>query len=82
MPFRPGISDRLAPHIESLIEENKENLIKSSVVDRATRDKLLEINKQITELKGMDPGLVAAWGLGCGGSCLTTPIDVGELVRR
>lgn len=77
----PRLSPRLAHHFEALIEANKDNLIRSAVGEPETRDKLLEINKAITALKAKDPGLVAAWGLGCGGSCLTGPEDLEEVVR-
>lgn len=74
-----GISPKLTPHIRALIEANKEQLIKASTADPKVRDKLLEINKAITEIRGFDPSIVAAWGLGCGGSCLTSPEIEGEL---
>jgi|tagenome__1003787_1003787.scaffolds.fasta_scaffold19180665_1 hypothetical protein len=76
-----AISPQLVPHIQQLIAANKEHLIKSAVTDPNSRDKLLAINKAIVELNTHDPHIAAAWGLGCGGSCLTTP-DVGEQVIR
>ena len=68
-----GVSAELTPHVSRLIDANKEALIKSATTDPETRDKLLEINKAISDLKLRDPGIVAAWGLGCGGSCLVAP---------
>lgn len=82
MPRNSGISPFLVPAIESLIEANKESLIKAATADQASREKLLEINKAITDLKGRDPGLVAAWGLGCGGSCLAAPDELETVFRR
>jgi hypothetical protein len=57
--------------ITELIERNRESLIRATIADPATRDSLLEIQRQITDLAGRDPDVVAAWGLGCGAGCLT-----------
>ena len=76
-----GVSDALAPHLEALIEANKEMLIRSAVVDHTSRDKLLEINRAIASLRLHDPNLVAAWGLGCGGSCLVGPGNLEVVIR-
>ena len=73
----------LEPHISALIEANKENLIKATVADPTTQKELLEINAAIRRVAGRDPSLVAAWGLGCGGSCVTAAgsFDPGILHR-
>jgi hypothetical protein len=58
-----AISPQLRPHVEKLIAANKESLIKAAVSDAQTREKLLAINKAITELNSHDPNIVGAWGL-------------------
>jgi hypothetical protein len=76
-----AISPQLRPHVEKLIAANKESLIKAAVSDAQTREKLLAINKAITELNSHDPNIVGAWGLGCGGSCLSSPINEEQVTR-
>lgn len=73
-------SIELAPHIARLIDTNKEVLINAAVANPSAREKLLEINKAINELRAVDPDQVAAWGLGCGGSCIA--VDIRENLTR
>lgn len=63
-------------HVEDLIVKNRSELIKAAVKDSAAQKELLAINEAIQKLKGRDPNLVAAWGLGCGNNCFVGPGDV------
>lgn len=72
----------LEPHINALVEANKENLIKAAVADPTTQKELLEINAAIRKVAGRDPSLVAAWGLGCGGSCAVASGGFDPVILR
>jgi hypothetical protein len=83
MTFR--ITDpTISPYLEELIEKNRSTLIRAAVPDPELQAKLIQVNELISEIKLKDPGLVGAWGLGCGGSCAVQPelLDTISLGNR
>lgn len=69
----------IAVQLEEVIQKNRDTIIKNTVQDRELQEQLISINKAIQVIRGKDPSVVAAWGLGCGGHCLTTTTTPGEL---
>ncbi len=62
--------------------EQRTAAIKAARISSADRAVLLDINRSIGNLAQKPGSQVAAWGLGCGGSCSRSPSDFGQMVRR
>jgi len=57
--------------------------IKAAKLSRAQQGLLLDINKSIGDLsKDGGPGVVGAWGLGCGSNCSRPGAEFGNVMRR
>ena len=73
-------TNKLHDELQTLIEKNRDALIKSTVSDHEVQAQLIAISQAIKVIRGKDPSQVAAWGLGCGGGCLVSPQQTpGEL---
>ena len=71
-----AVNPALSKQVEELLVKNRSELIKATVKDSGAQKELLAIADSIAKLKIRDPNLVAAWGLGCGNSCVVGPGDV------
>jgi hypothetical protein len=69
---------RIYEQLQDLIEKHRDTIIKNTVSDQEIQQQLFAINKAIQVIRGKDPNLVAAWGLGCGGVCLPVAGGPGE----
>lgn len=63
----------ISRQVEDLIVGNRSQLIKATVKDQSSQRDLLAVSEAIQRISARSPELVAAWGLGCGGSCLVGP---------
>ena len=68
-----ALDPSVSRHVEELIVGNRSALIKATVKDQNAQRELLAVSEAIQRISARSPDLVAAWGLGCGGSCLVGP---------
>ncbi|MGA5764229.1 hypothetical protein [Nonomuraea bangladeshensis] len=66
----------LNEHVQKLVEENRDKLIRAAVPDREIQRQLLELNERIEALNDCDPEIPRAWGLGCGAHCALPEVRV------
>jgi hypothetical protein len=70
-----SVAPAIASHVAEFIETNRDQLIKAAVPDPESQKQLLAISAAIRKMKLHDPSVVAAWGLGCGNKCASSPTD-------